>query len=111
LNMGAQLQTYPYPMVSKLFLNSNDFKTKSCTQILSFKARRTQASPQKRDAQTNQHTGRPGGGWNQSPTNLAHWQRTSSTFLHLQNICDPMYSFAARGRWTLGKRKMLNPST
>jgi len=31
--MGAQLQTFPYLMVSKLFLYYNAFKAKSCTQI------------------------------------------------------------------------------
>jgi len=30
LNTGAQLQTIPYPMVSKLFLYSNAFMAKSC---------------------------------------------------------------------------------
>jgi len=38
LNTGAQLQTFPYPMTSKLFLSSNDFMAKSLAQTLPFKS-------------------------------------------------------------------------
>ena len=38
LNMGAQLQTFPYPTVSKSFLYSNAFVTKSGAQFLTFKS-------------------------------------------------------------------------
>jgi len=39
LDTGAQLQTFPYPMVSKLlFLYSNAFMTKSGAQSLTFKS-------------------------------------------------------------------------
>jgi len=36
LNTGAQLQTFPYPTVSKSFLYSNAFLAKSCAQTLTF---------------------------------------------------------------------------
>jgi len=61
LNMGAQLQTFPYPTASKSFLYSNAFMAKSGAQTLTFKS--------VADRQTNRHTnkkmnvfGRPGGG-------------------------------------------------
>ena len=38
LNTGAQLQTFPYPMVSKSFLYSNAFMAKSGAQSLTFKS-------------------------------------------------------------------------
>jgi len=38
LNMGAQLQTFPYPTASKSFLYSNDFMAKSGAQTLTFKS-------------------------------------------------------------------------
>ena len=38
LNMGAQLQTFPYPTVSKLFLYANAFMAKSGAQSLTFKS-------------------------------------------------------------------------
>jgi len=43
LSMGAQLQTFPYPTVSKSFLYSNAFLTKLCAQL---------SDIQKRDEQT-----------------------------------------------------------
>ena len=36
LNTDAQLQTFPYPTVSKSFLYSNTFMVKSCAQSLTF---------------------------------------------------------------------------
>jgi len=36
LKMGAQLQTIPYPTISKSFLYSNAFMAKSCAQTLTF---------------------------------------------------------------------------
>jgi len=36
--MGAQVQTFPYPMVSKSFLYSNAFMAKSAAQSLMFKS-------------------------------------------------------------------------
>jgi len=60
LNTGAQLQTFPYPTVLKLFLYSNALMAKLGAQTLKFK---------KRDGQTNRQTnkklnifGHPGGG-------------------------------------------------
>ena len=38
LNMGAQLQAFPYPTASKLFLYSNAFMAKSGAQTLKFKS-------------------------------------------------------------------------
>ena len=38
LNTGAQLQTFPYPMASKLFLHSNAFMAKSGEQSLTIKS-------------------------------------------------------------------------
>jgi len=38
LNMGAQLQTFPYPTASKSFLYSNAFMAKSGAQSLTFKS-------------------------------------------------------------------------
>jgi len=48
LNAGAQLQTFPYPTVSKSFLYFNAFMAKVCTRSLSFKS--------VTDTQTNQDT-------------------------------------------------------
>jgi len=49
LNMGAQLQTVPYPMASKSFLYSNIFMVKSGAQTLTFKSVTSQARRHKRD--------------------------------------------------------------
>jgi len=38
LNTGAQLQTFPYPTVSKSFLYSNAFVAKSGAKSLTFKS-------------------------------------------------------------------------
>ena len=38
LNTAAQLQTFPYPMISKSFLYSNAFMAKSDSQSLAFKS-------------------------------------------------------------------------
>ena len=38
LNTGAQLQTFPYPTASKVFLYSNAFMAKSRVQSLTFKS-------------------------------------------------------------------------
>jgi len=47
LNTGAQLQTFPYPTASKLFLYSNGVTAKSGAQSLTFKS--------VTDKQTNKH--------------------------------------------------------
>ena len=60
LNTGAQLQTFPYPTASKLFLYSNAFMAKLGAQTLTFKS--------VTDRQTDKQTkilnvfGHPGGG-------------------------------------------------
>ena len=52
LNTGAQLQTFPYPTVSKAFLYSNAFMAKSGAQDVQ-KRDRQKRDGQKRDGQTN----------------------------------------------------------
>ena len=62
LNTGAQLQTFPYPTVSKSFLYSNAFMAKSGAI----------SDVHKRDGQTNEKHQRfwPPGWWNPSPIKL-----------------------------------------
>ena len=50
LNADAQLQTFPYPTVSKSFLYSNAFMAKSGAQSLTFKSvmnKQTDRQPKK----------------------------------------------------------------
>jgi len=54
LDTGAQLQTFPYPTVSKLFLYSNDFMAKSGAQSLTFK----RVTDKQTNRQTNKKTQR-----------------------------------------------------
>jgi len=68
LNTGAQLQTFPYPTVSKSFLYSNAFMAKSGAQSLTFKSV-TNRQTNKRTKKLNVF-GYPGGGLNPSPTKL-----------------------------------------
>ena len=72
LNTGAQLQTFPYPTASKLFLYSNIFMVKSGAQTLTFKSVTSQAWQKKRDWQTKKLNvfHRPDGGWNPIATKL-----------------------------------------
>ena len=63
LSTGAQLQTFPYPTVSKSFLYSNTFMAKSGAQTLDV---------QKRDEQTNR---------------LTNKQTKNSTFLAAPAAC------------------------
>jgi len=61
LNTDAQLQTFRYPMASKLFLYSNAFMAKSGAQSLTFKS----VTNSQTDKQTNKELnvfGCPGGG-------------------------------------------------
>jgi len=51
LNTGAQLQTFPYPTVSKSFLYCNTFMAKSGAQTLTFKS----LTNRQRDRQEGQH--------------------------------------------------------
>jgi len=57
LNTGAQLQTFPYAMVSKSFLYSNAFMAKSGAQSLTFKSVMSRQTDKKRNV-----FGRTGGG-------------------------------------------------
>jgi len=91
LNMGAQLQTFPYPTASKSFLYCNAFIAKSGAQSLTFKS--------VTNKQTNRHTnkkinvfGHPGGGLNPSPT------KHGMVIEDLEQVLAPRkLSFAARG--------------
>jgi len=65
LNTGAQLQTFPYPKVSKSFLYSNAFMAKSGAQTLTFKSVTNKQTNKKLN-----FFGHPGGGRNPSPTKL-----------------------------------------
>jgi len=59
--MGAQLQTFLYPMASKSFLYSNGFMEKSGAQSLTLKS----VTDRETDKQTNKNLnvfGHPGGG-------------------------------------------------
>ena len=64
LSTSAQLQTFPYPTVSKSFLYSDAFMAKSGAQTLTFKS----VTDKQTDRQTDQQTkklnvfGHPGGG-------------------------------------------------
>jgi len=83
LNTGAQLQTFPYPMVSKSFLYSNAFMVKSCAQTLMFKSVTDKAT----DRQKTLHFCRPSDGWNLSPTKLG------LVIEHLEHILDTSKTF------------------
>ena len=52
LNTGAQLQTFPYPTVSKSFLSSTAFMAKSGAQSLTFKS----VTDRQTNKQTNKNT-------------------------------------------------------
>jgi len=54
MDTGAQLQTFPYPTVSKLFLCSSAFMAKSGAQSLTFKS----VTDRQTDRQTDQKTQR-----------------------------------------------------
>jgi len=65
LNTSAQLQTFPYPTVSKSFLYSNAFMAKSGAQFLTFKSvmdRQTDRQTDKNSTFLADVFGRPGGG-------------------------------------------------
>jgi len=52
LNTGAQLQTFPYPTASKLFLYSNAVMAKSDTQSVTFKSVAEKQTNRQTDRQT-----------------------------------------------------------
>jgi len=59
--MSAQLQTFPYPTVSKSFLYSNAFMAKLGAQSLTFKSVTDRQTNRQTDKKLNVF-GRPGGG-------------------------------------------------
>jgi len=59
--MDAQLQTFPYPTASKLFLYSNAFMAKSGAQSLTFKSVTSKQTNKQTDKKLNVF-GHPGGG-------------------------------------------------
>ena len=68
LNTGAQLQTFPYPTVSKSFLYSHAFTTKSGAQSMTFKSvKNRQTDKQKNSA----FLAAPAAGEIRAPPNLA----------------------------------------
>jgi len=62
LNTDAQLQTSPYPTVSKSFLYSNAFMAKSGAQTLTFKSVTNKQTNRQTNRQKLNVFGRPGGG-------------------------------------------------
>jgi len=62
LNTGAQVQTFPYPTVSKSFLYSNAFMAKSGAQSLPFKSVTNKQTDKQTDKQKINVFGCPGGG-------------------------------------------------
>jgi len=97
LNTGAQLQTFPYPTASKLFLYSNAFMAVSGEQSLTFKS----VTDRQTDKQTDKNStflatqrrvkSEPHQTWHGNRGPRAR-SCTSKTFGGL------MHSFAARGR-------------
>jgi len=56
LSMGAQLQTFPYPVVSKSFLYSKAFMAKSGAHSLTFKSVTNRQTDKQTDKQTNKNS-------------------------------------------------------
>ena len=73
LNTSAQLQTFPYPTVSKSFLYSNAFMAKSDAQSLTFKSVTNKQTNRQTDRQTKNSTflAAPAAGEIRAPPNLA----------------------------------------
>jgi len=68
LNMGAQLQTFPYPTASKSFLYSNPFTTKLGAQYVTLKS----VADGQTDKQKNStFSATPAAGEIRAPPNLA----------------------------------------
>ena len=98
LNTGAQLQTFPYPTASKLFLYSNAFMAKFGAQTLTFKSVTNKQTNRQTDKKT-QRFWPPRRRVKSEPHQTWHGDRgprarsfTSKTFRGLT------HSFAARGR-------------
>jgi len=72
LSTGAQLQTFPYPTASKLFLYSNTFMAKSGEQSLTFKGVMDRQTDRQTDRQKNStFLATPAPGEIRAPPNLA----------------------------------------
>jgi len=69
LNMGAQLQTFPYPKESKSFLYSNAFMAKSGAQSLTFKSVKDKQTS--RQTKNSTFLATPAAGEIRAPPNLA----------------------------------------
>ena len=93
---------------------SNVIKIVSALQRLHGEIGPTSSDVQKRDGQTDKQTknstflAAPAAGEIGAPPNLAWWQRTRRTFLHLQNFCGLTHSFAARGCWKFGANQTMS---
>jgi len=73
LNTGAELQTFPYPKVSKSFLYSNAFMAKSGAKSLTFKSVTDRQTDKQTDKQRKNSTflATPAAGEIRAPPNLA----------------------------------------
>ena len=92
---GAHLQTFSYPMIPRLFSNSNTLMAKWRSQTLSFKSvtKKRRTTPPLAACVA------------RAPPNLAWWYRRSVLFLHLQNMfaSDAQFrQYVVRGRWKFG---------
>jgi len=99
LSTGAQLQTLPYPTISKSFLYSNSFLAKSCTQTLTF----TSVTNKQTNRQKTQRFWMPRWRAKSEPYQTWHGDRgpraRSCAFKLFEGL---MHSFVARGRWKFG---------
>ena len=94
-NMGAHLQTFPYPMVPNLFLNSNSLMVIWHSQILSFQKR---DKPKKNKQKTSNFLlpwqyakSQPNQTWQDDRGGTLHFGRSKT--------CSPLtHNFATRGR-------------
>jgi len=98
LSTGAQLQTFPYPMVSKSFLYSNAFLAKSGAPSLTFKGVTDKQTDKQTDRQKTQRFWPPRRVQSE-PHQIWHGDRgpgaRSCTF---KTFVGPINSFAARWR-------------
>ena len=95
LNTGAQLQTFPYPTVSKSFPYSNAFTAKSGTQTLTFKS----VTDRQKDRQTknSKHFWPPRRWVKPSPHQTWHGDRGPRVCSCTSTFGGLTHSFAARG--------------
>jgi len=71
LNMGVQLQAFPYPTASKSFLYSNDFTAKSGAQSLIFKSVTNKQTNKQAIKKYSTFLATPAAGEIRAPPNLA----------------------------------------